>query len=178
GRIGTPAAAWLADGEDREHPAVGILERHEQLVLGMPRIRFVRWLDLRYVARADVLGPVERAVRYQVRAATLEFLGQQVPPRAPLVRAAEQRVARVLAAINVRDAEVVELRPVEVEHDRLELERLGDRLHDRRERALQLPLAADGARHLEQRLHARAAEGLLQLFLTPRTRSPHAQLLE
>src|SRR5207253_3864252 len=105
-------------------------------------------------------------------AAATVFVRQQLLPAAPLVGAAEQRGARLPAAVHVRDTEVVELAPVEVEDDGLELERFGDRLHDRRERALEIPLAADHARDLEQRLNARAAEGLVTC-MTPRTGSPH-----
>src|SRR5205807_3691208 len=170
------SAARLADREDGEHPGLRVLKRDEELVLRVPGIRFVGRLDIRHVARADVRRPVERAVRDQVGAAAPVRVGQQLLPAVPLVRAAEKGLTRLVAAVDVRDAEVVEFGPVEVEHDGLELERLGDALHDRRQRALEIPLAADHARHLEQRLHARAAEGLVS-FLTPRTRSPHAHSL-
>ena len=178
GIVRPTAAAGLSDREDREHPPFGILEWHEQLVLRVPRIGLVRRLDLGHVARPGVTAPVERAVGDQERAAATELLAQQVAPRPPLIGTAEQGVTSLLAAVDIRDAEVVELRPVQVEHDGLELQRLGDRVDHVRQRALQIALAADHAGHLEQRLHARAAEGLLQFFLTPRTRSPHAQLLE
>src|SRR5439155_17529676 len=108
----------------------------------------------------------------QVCPAAAVLVCQQPLPAAPLVGATEQRVTRLRAAVHIRDAEVVELRAVEVEDDGLELERLGNGLHDRRERALEVPLTADHARHLEQRLDARAAEGLASV-VTPRTGSPH-----
>src|SRR5207244_3768491 len=138
----------------------------------VPGIDVFGRLHIRDVPLADVLAPVERPVRNQVGPAAAVLIRQQLLPAAPLVGAAEQRVTRLRAAVYVRDAEIVELRAVEVEDDGLELERLGDCLHDRRERALEVPLAADHARHLEQRLDARAAEGLAS-FLTRRTRSPH-----
>src|SRR2546423_1918402 len=105
-------------------------------------------------------------------AAASVFVGQELLPAAPVIGAAEQRRTRLRASVDVRDAEVVELAPVEVQDDGLELERFGNRLHDRRERALEVPLAADHARDLEQRLNARAAERLVTCT-TPRTGSPH-----
>ena len=55
----TQAAARLADREDREHSALGVLERNEQLVLGMPCPRVVERLHRGHVAGTDVLGPIE-----------------------------------------------------------------------------------------------------------------------
>src|SRR3954447_7559299 len=67
--VWTTAAPRLADREDREHPAVGVLEGDEQLVLGMPRVGLVRRLDVGDVAFADVAGPIERSVRDEEGAA-------------------------------------------------------------------------------------------------------------
>ena len=170
--VRTQAAARLADGEDREHAPLRVLQRHKELVLGVPGVGLPRRFHVGHVALADVDAPVERAVRDQEGAAAAVLLRQELLPAAPFVGAAKQCVARLRAAVDVGDAEVVELASIEVEDDGLELERLGNGLDDRRERTLEVALAADHAGHLEQRLDARATERLAS-FVTPRTRSPH-----
>ena len=78
--------------------------------------------DLRDVGRQPVLAPVEVAVLDQVRAAALEALVQQ---RGPVVRRrglAEQRVARLVAALDDHGVEVVPRRAVQVDDRRAEAE--------------------------------------------------------
>src|SRR5439155_20765167 len=127
----TPSAPRLTDGEDREHATLRILERHEQLVLGVPRFRVVRRFELRDITGARVLAPVEGAVRDQIRAAPVVTLDEEWPPATPLVCTPEERLLGGRTAVDVRDTEVVELPTVEIEDHGLELQRLGDAPHDR-----------------------------------------------
>ena len=81
-----------------------------------------------------------------VRAVVAELIHEQLLPAFPDVGTPEQRVARLFASVDGGHAEVVERRPVEVQDDRTELERLGDSPDDRREHAVEILLAAPSHR--------------------------------
>ena len=107
--------------------------------------------------------PVELALRHEVRAALQEPLVEQRLPVATWLHLAEQRLARLVAAVDGRDDEVVPFAAVEVDHDRAEPERVRDGPRDRREELRKLLARADEARDFEQAAEPREDRGLTQV---------------
>ncbi len=92
---GAHAVDGLVHGEDSEHGPVGAAHRHEQRVLGSPRVRAGRpWLDGGYVREADRV-PVHRSCGHDERAAAEKAL---VEERRPSPRPARMRPSSVVRA--------------------------------------------------------------------------------
>ena len=113
----------LVDGEDPEQRAVGAAHRDEERVVRMPRVRVVADRQVGR-ERVEVARPVELAVGEEVGAALQEARVEQRVPVRDLPHLAEQRFARLVAAVDRRDDEVVPFAAVEVDHDRPERERV------------------------------------------------------
>ena len=135
--------------------AVGVAQRHEEGVLGMPAPGLVTRIARGHVRARGVRLPVDLAVRDQVGAVVQKALLQERLPHGALAGVAHQALARVGAAVHRRDGEVVPRGPVEVDGDRREAERARDRPGDGREQIIQLVLAPDKPRHLEKTSQAR-----------------------
>ena len=165
------AGERLVDGEDPEQAPVAAPHRHEERVVGMPGAGVVAHLEVRRVHAAGVLVPVELAGRDDVGAALQEALVEQRLPVVDLADLAEQRLARPFAAVHGADHEVVPFAAVEVDDDRPERERVGDRPRDRQEEVGQLVARPDEARHLEQSAQPREDRRLTQIESRHRTSS-------
>jgi hypothetical protein len=87
----------------------------------------------------------------EVRPAAQEALVEQRRPLVPVVRAAEQGLADIVVAVHGRDAEVVPLTAVQVQHDRAESEDLGDRLRDQGKDRREVALGADEVGYPDER---------------------------
>ncbi len=125
----SPAADGLVDGDDPEQAPVLVAHRHEERVLGVPRVRARPRLSLRHVARSERV-PVHGAGENDIRAATLEALREKDGPVVQRPRVAEQDVPGLLVAVHGRHLEVVPGLPVEVDGDGPIAERLADRAGD------------------------------------------------
>ena len=125
---GAPQADRFVHRQDAEQVSVGVTHRHEERVLGLPRIVPPARLRVGDVARGVALGgPVVLARLHDVRAAALEALVEQRLPVAEPSHPAEQVGLRSLVAVHGRNPEVVARTAVEVDDDRPVAERLGDR---------------------------------------------------
>ena len=124
------ARVGLTDRQDPQHVPVGVEHRHEQLVVGVPRVGVGARLPGGDVPLADVALPVERPVRDQIGAAALEPLVEERSPRGPVEGVAEERPACVVGAVHRRHLEVVPRGTVEVDDDGVEPERRRDRIRD------------------------------------------------
>jgi hypothetical protein len=147
---GAQASVGLADRQNAQHVAVGVEHRHEQLVVGVPRVGRCARLPVWHVAPADVALPVEGSVRDQVGAAALEALVEERLPRAPVERVSQQRPAGIVGAVDRRHLEVVPGGPVEVDDDGVESERCRDRRRDRVEQGGLLGLGSHEPGDLEK----------------------------
>jgi hypothetical protein len=159
--VARPASgARLVNGENPEQVSGAVPHRHDQRVLRMPGVRVVGRLDVRH-ERRHVGEPVELLVRDQVGAVAQEALVEERLPRGEVARVTEQRLARARVAVDVRHHEVVPRGPVEVDRHRPEAEALRDGARDRLEDRVEVVLAADEARDLEEAAQVRES----RLFL-------------
>ena len=146
-----PEVDGLVDGQDPEQLPCRMPQRHEQCVLGLPRVGAGPGLHIRDVARGVALGrPVVLARLHDVRPAAPEALVEERLPFGDPAHLAEQLRARDLVPVDRRDAEVVPRAAVEVDDDRSVAERLGDRAGDRREQVVEVALGAHEPRDLEE----------------------------
>ena len=136
---------------------VGVHQRHEQCVVGVPGVGVVADLDVgrererrRRSSRTRPRAPGRRRRGGTARRAAT--------PSSPTRRRAEQLLAGRSSPWTAVDHEVVPGRPEEVDHDRAVAERLGDRVGDRVEDDVELRLVTHGAGHVEQ--PAQASESL------------------
>ena len=134
--------------------AVRVAERHEQRVLGMPRVRSLGSGQVWHVGAGGVRRPVEAAVRDEVGAVAQVAVVEQRAPHAPVARVPLQQVAGCGRTVHGGGLEVVPGRAVHVDHDHPEAERLPDRRGDRRQQLGQLLLAAHEAGDLEEPVQA------------------------
>jgi hypothetical protein len=149
--VARPAAGdRLVDREDAEQPALGMCQRDEQAVVGIPRVRRVAHGSRRREARQLDALPVDLGVVHEIGAAVQEALLEQRRPVVPRARRPEQRALRLGVPVHGGDLEVVPRGAVEVDHDRLPAEARRDRRGDRVEQLLELALAANEVRELEQ----------------------------
>src|SRR5438876_2068975 len=127
------ARGRVAEREDSEQLLAGSIQRYEDFVIRVPRLRVVADLADGDVALAGVVLPVELAVLDEERAVAEEAVVEQLRPALPAVGAAEQGALHFLVAVNGRDAEVVPLTAVEIENDGAEADDFRDRPRDQRE---------------------------------------------
>ena len=165
------AGERLVDGEDPEQAPVAAAHRHEERVVGMPCAGVVAHLEVRRVHAAAVFVPVELARGNDVGAALQEALVEQRLPVVDLAHLAEERLARLFAAVDGADHEVVPFAAVEVDDHRPERERVGHRPRDRQEEVGQLVARPDEPRHLEQSAQPREDRRLTQIESRHRTSS-------
>jgi hypothetical protein len=151
--LGPAAGLGLVDGEDPEHVPVGVHERDDEGVVRAPRVRRVDARELGHV-RERVL-PVLLLLADQVGAVAQEALVEVRRPGVPRSRLAKQLRARGLAAVHGDDLEVVLGRAVEVDHDGVEAERLGDRPGDLVEEPRELAARANEPRDVEEATQVR-----------------------
>ncbi len=145
-----PAGLGLVDREDADQVSVGVAQRHEERVLGMPAPGLGDGLAGGHVRPGRVGLPVDLAVRDQVRAVVQEPVLQERLPDRPLARVAHQPFTGLRAAVHGRDDEVVPRRAVQVHDDGGVAERARDRPGDGREQVVELVLAADETSDLEE----------------------------
>ena len=155
-----PAGDGLRHRDHAEHPAVGGLHRHEQLVLRPPRVRGTVIVDVGHVPPALHGRPVVLAGRDEERAPPLEARIERAGPALGRLCVAEQDRARLLAPEDADDLEVVPRRAIEVDDDDAVAQRLGDRPGHLREQRRQVRLVAHELRHFEQPAESRERRGL------------------
>jgi len=128
---GTQPRHGLVHRKDPQQVPVVSGQRHEQRILGVPGVGIIADRDVRG-DRQHVVLPVVLPSGYEVDAAALEPVIQQRRPRVPAAAGAEQLLDRLLVVVAHRGhLEVIPGRPVEVDHDRLVAERVGDGAGDR-----------------------------------------------
>ena len=169
GRPGPAARERLAHRDDAQHVPGGVEQRHEQLVVGVPVAGIVAGRPCRHVPASDVVRPVERAVRDQVRPAVLEAVVEQRRPGLPGQRVSQQLLTRLHASMDGGHLEVVPGRPVQVDHDRAVAERHADRACDRLQHAAGVGLVTDQPRHLEQASKTGSSSRILGCHGVPET---------
>ena len=140
----------LVDGHHAEQRTGRRPQRHEQHVLGMPRVGIVgRRLDRRSERRARC-APVVRARGDHVCAAPEEALVEERPVVGMRAGKAAQRLARLFAAAHGRDAKVIPRGPVERDRHGLVTERVADRRCELVQPLGQAPTRACESSHLDQ----------------------------
>src|SRR5512132_155626 len=142
---------------EREHPEqllAGSIQRYEDFVIRVPRLRVLADLAHRDVALAGVVLPVELAVLDEERAVPEEAVVEQLRPALPAVGAAEQGALDILVAVNGRDAEVVPLRAVEIENHGAEADDFRDRPRDQRENGRKVALRTHELGDADERSHS------------------------
>src|SRR5437764_13321217 len=127
------ARRWVAERKDPQQLIAWSVERHEDFVIRVPRLRMVVDLADGDVALAGVVFPVELAVLDEERAVAEEAVVEELRPAFPAVGAAKQRALNFLVAVNGRDQEVVPLTAIAVEHASAAAEHFGNRPRDQRE---------------------------------------------
>ena len=158
-----PARDGLVHREDSEQVPVAVPHRHDQGVLRVPGAGVVGRFEIGHVVRHRLVRPVVLAVGDQVGAALLEALVEQRLPRLEVARLAEQQRARVVVPVHRRHLERVPGRPVEVDDDGPEAERLRDRAGDLVEHRRKVALAPDQPRDVEQAAKPREDRGMAVL---------------
>ncbi len=147
----TAPADRFVDRQDAEQVAVGVAERDEEGVLGLPGVGALPRCERRDIARPVVdLRPVEFAGRHDEGATPSEALVEQALPVADAANLPEQLPSRGIAPMHGRDAEVVPRRAVDVDHDALVAERLGDGSRDRGQQLEQVTACTHECRDLEE----------------------------
>src|SRR3954452_7019343 len=130
----------VAERKDPQQLIAWSVERHEDFVIRVPRLRMVVDLADGDVALAGVVFPVELAVLDEERAVAEEAVVEELRPAFPAVGAAKQRALNFLVAVDGRDQEVVPLTAIEVEDDSAEAEHFRNRPRDQREDGREIAL--------------------------------------
>ena len=135
-----------------EDVPLGVAERDEELVSGLPGARDRALGRARDVPVAEVRAPVELPLVDHVRAAAQELrVHDRVEPFAG-VRRAEQRLDGLLVAVDAADDVVVPLGAIEVDDDRVQAERGADSRGDLVEQAVGLVAHPDEADDVDEAL--------------------------
>src|SRR2546423_5700045 len=134
------ARGRVAEREDSEQLLAGSIQRYEDFVIRVPRLRVLADLADGDVTLAGVVFPVELAVLDEERAVAEEAVVEELRPAFPAVGAAKQCALNFLVAVNSRDQEVVPLTAIEVEHDSAEAEHFRNRPRDQREDGREIAL--------------------------------------
>jgi hypothetical protein len=153
----------------RQHPeqlAVGVAQRKQQHVLGLPGVAMVAGLEPRDERRLVVARPVDRAGGQEIGAGHVEAGVEKRRPGIPVRRRAEQGLRRVVASVDGDNLELVVGRAAQVDDHGAERKRLGDRLGHRGAQLLTLDAGADEPGHVKQPGQAfdQSAVSLAHLF--------------
>ena len=148
---GPAAGDRLVDGDDPEQLAVGVGQRDEQRILGVPVAPGRRRPGRSGHVGGVLEGPVHRPGGDEVRARDLVLGDQERPPVGPRRRRAHERlVGVVLLPERDDDLEVVPLRPAQVDDDGPEAGRAQQAGGDRREHGLEVAARPQGAADVQE----------------------------